>query len=142
MPSTCPWTVGPMLFIRICRTDMGEGQKNLQGHRPGALEFLRERRLAPNRMGLLRRPPRRILPLMQLPVHLTQRICLIQSGSQWKLWPHLLVFDMLLGIFWEKSLLSKGYKCPLILGEMCLQIRVRTPSSVSFQLSEPVKALL
>ena len=35
----------------------------------------------------------------------------------------------------DQSLLSKGYQCLIILGEIHLQIRVRTPSSLSSLLS-------
>lgn len=39
----------------------------------------------------------------------------------------------------EQNALPKGYKCLIILGEMCLQIWVQTPSSLSSLLSKPTK---
>lgn len=42
----------------------------------------------------------------------------------------------------DQSLLSMGYKCPIVSGEMCLHSKVRTPSPLSSLHSKPVKGLL
>lgn len=131
MPSRCP-RVTPHT-IRVCRIDMSGGRKIFKG-RPGNLRFLREGGQGHNRNGVSQEVSGLILPLghSSSAPHSTRLPC-----PEWK--PVEVMppkFTSILSgagnpLGAEQSLLSKEYKGPIILGEMCLPIRVRTPSFLS-----------
>lgn len=88
-----------IFYIRVCRTDVGGGQKIFSGS-PGGLGFLREggwwhqsEARGTIGVGFPGRPQVRFCAHCTLPLHLIQLICLVQSGILWKLClQNLLVF--------------------------------------------------